>query len=90
MPFSDQGVKTPRGYERSGWDYFLDLQSETVTSFHDDRGFLPAPWLPVMLQEKKTTNEFYTILAGTIVALTTQGLSDRKPERNKVAIELRS
>lgn len=88
MAFSGQDVKTPRGYGRSGVDYFLDHQSQTVTTFHDDKGFMPAPWLPVQLQETKTSNEWYTILAGSIVGLTTQGVSARKPELNGVTINL--
>jgi hypothetical protein len=68
-----KAVKTPRGHARSGFDNFLVIQEGNTHSFHDQRGWRPAPWLPVQTQEQRISDEYYTLLAGQIGAISTAG-----------------
>ncbi len=60
---------TPDGMARRGtWDNFRILMNDVPAAFTDSRGYIPAEFLPALIQEP-VSNEYYTLQAGTICAV---------------------
>lgn len=82
-----RSVKTPRGYELSGFDLFQELQAD-ITRVPLGDGGRSAPWLPVKTEDK-SCDEWYTILAGRIVSID-RTLTSRDEYGNTFATNLYS
>jgi len=82
-----KSVKTPRGYEVSGFDVFQELNADTHRVPLGDSG-RSAAWLPVKLEDK-ACDEWYTLLAGRIVSID-RTLTNRDEYGNAFASNLYS